>query len=119
MFVCPECGASELRATTCPHDGTPLRDGGEDPLLGSMIGSYRVTRVVGSGGMGCVYQAVNPAIGSRVAIKVIAGQGWNETTAVERFFAEARTVNFVRHEHIVKVLDLGWLPDGRPYSVME
>jgi serine/threonine protein kinase len=119
MFVCPECGATELHPATCPHDGTPLRDGGEDPLLGSMIGSYRVARVLGSGGMGCVYRAVNPAIGSRVAIKVISGRGLYEDAAVERFFAEARTVNLVRHEHIVKVLDLGWLPDGRPYSVME
>src|SRR6185503_20147330 len=38
---------------------------------------------------------------------------------VDRFFAEAKAVNLIRHENIVNVLDLATLPDGRPYIIME
>ena len=119
MWVCPECGATEPAPAFCPRDGSQLVDGGTDPLLGSAVGHYRLASVVGKGGMGVVYKGVNPNLGSKVAIKVISDEGWRDRVAVERFFAEARTVNLIRHENIVKVLDLGWLPDGRPHIVME
>jgi serine/threonine protein kinase len=69
--------------------------------------------------MGQVYKGVHPAIGSRVAIKVLSGDLARHASLVERFFSEARAVNVIRHENIVNVLDLAWLPDGRPYIVME
>src|SRR5512143_231028 len=81
-----------------------------------MVGSYRVTRLLGQGGMGKVYKAVQPSIGARVAIKVLSNA---EPELVDRFFAEARAVNLIRHEQIVNVLDLSYLPDRRPYIVME
>jgi serine/threonine-protein kinase len=90
-----------------------------DPLIGQTIGSFRVEKIVGEGGMGRVYLAMQPTIGSRVAIKVLAGFAAQSELAVERFFAEARAVNLIRHEGIVDVLDLGKLEDGRPYIVME
>ena len=42
MFVCPECGAPQPVQGHCPADGTPP---GEDVLLGTMIGAYRVARL--------------------------------------------------------------------------
>src|ERR1041384_86598 len=69
--------------------------------------------------MGRVYLAVHPAIGSRVAIKILSDQCARNPELLERFFAEARAVNLVRHESIVSVLDLAQLPDGRPFIVME
>src|SRR5688500_6402401 len=69
--------------------------------------------------MGRVYLAVQPAIGSRVAIKVLSPECSRDRALVDRFFAEARAVNLIRHESIVSVLDLQWLADGRPYIVME
>ena len=87
-------------------------------MLGLTVGSYRVAQLIGRGGMGRVYLGVQPQIGAKVAIKVLlAGDG--DGRRVERFFAEARAVNLVRHEHIVDVLDLGTLADGAPYMVME
>ncbi|NVB82699.1 MAG: protein kinase [Kofleriaceae bacterium] len=90
-----------------------------DPLLGTTIERYRLERVLGEGGMGRVYLAVQPAIGSRVAIKVLSEECSRNAELLERFFAEARAVNLIRHENIVSVLDLAQLPDGRPFIIME
>ena len=103
-------------AGSCGHDGTALTQF-TDELLGTTIGTWRITRILGEGGMGRVYKAVQPSIGSRVAIKVITGQPTPDL--VDRFFAEARAVNLIRHEQIVNVLSLDRLPDGKPYIVME
>ncbi len=103
----------------CHTDGTQLAAIGEDLLLGTTIGAYRVARLLGIGGMGRVYKGVHPTIGSRVAIKVLSRECSDRRDLVERFFAEAKAVNLIRHESIVDVLDLAHLPDGRPYLVME
>jgi serine/threonine protein kinase len=92
---------------------------GGDALLGTTIGSWRVARLLGSGGMGRVYVAVQPAIGARVAIKVLRDASASDSAVVERFFQEARAVNVVKHEAIVDIIDLGRLADGAPYIVME
>ncbi len=102
----------------CPRDNVAIEPA-DDPLLGQQISSYRVTRLLGAGGMGRVYKAVQPSIGARVAIKVLAVEGNTDPSLVDRFFAEARAVNVIRHEQIVNILDLARLPDGRPYIVME
>src|SRR5712672_2772764 len=119
MFVCPECGLTQPAPGPCPADRTPLAPIAEDVLLGTMIGAYRVARLLGIGGMGRVYKGVQPTIGSRVAIKVLSRECSDRRDVVERFFSEARAVNLIRHESIVNVLDLATLPDGRPYIVME
>ncbi len=91
----------------------------EDALIGTTVGRYRLDRVLGAGGMSKVYLGVQPEIGSRVAVKVLSDQCAENPELLERFFAEARAVNLIRHEHIASVLDLARLPDGRPYIVME
>ena len=94
---------------------------GDDPLIGSEVGRYRVTRLLGRGGMGRVYLATQPAIGSRVAIKILSRGVTPQRPehASARFFDEARAVNLIHHEHIVDILDFGYLSDGRPFIVME
>jgi serine/threonine protein kinase len=119
MFVCSECGSSQPVAGRCAADGTALSPIGEDVLLGTTIGVYRVARLLGIGGMGRVYKGVHPTIGSRVAIKVLSRECSDRRDLVDRFFAEAKAVNLIRHEGIVNVLDLAMLPDGRPYIIME
>ena len=119
MFVCPVCATTYQVDTACPHDGARTLDAASDPLLGTTIGSYRIAVKVGAGGMGTVYRAVHPTIGSRVAIKVLSHDSARDSEAVNRFFEEARTVNLIRHHNIVNILDVARLPDGRPYIVME
>src|SRR5690242_5111020 len=119
MFVCPECGHAQPQPGACTSDGTQLQPRGDDLLVGTTVGAYRVARLLGVGGMGRVYKGVQPQIGSRVAIKVLSRECADRPELVERFFSEARAVNLIRHEAIVNVLDLASLPDGRPYIIME
>ena len=90
-----------------------------DPLVGALIGRYRVERLLGRGGMGRVYLGIHTEIGSRVAIKVLSEELADSADLLERFFAEARTVNLIHHENIIAVIDLDRMANGRPYIVME
>jgi len=90
-----------------------------DPLVGSTVGSFRVVRLLGRGGMGSVYLAEHPAIGSRVAIKFLHESMSASAELVGRFYDEARAVNLVGHENIVGIYDLGLLHSGRYFIVME
>ena len=92
---------------------------GRDPLLGARIdGRYRIRAVHGRGGMGVVYSAVHEDLRRDVAVKVLDKSWATDRTAIERFLQEARTASGLSHGNIVDVLDLGRLPDGRPYLVM-
>jgi eukaryotic-like serine/threonine-protein kinase len=80
---------------------------------------YRIVRMIGEGGMGAVYEGENVLIGRRVAIKVLhAAMALNPET-VERFQREARAAGRIGNDHILEVLDLGTLPDGDRYMVLE
>jgi serine/threonine protein kinase len=93
--------------------------GSRDELIGRAIGSYRITRLLGEGGMGAVYLAEHPAIGSRVAIKFLHPRYAADKKIVDRFFNEARAVNVIGHDNILKILDLDVTQDNRHYFVME
>ena len=73
----------------------------KDPLLGSELGRYRITRAIGEGGMGRVYEAIQAESGAVVAIKVIAERFATDASLVERFFAEARAANLIAHENTI------------------
>lgn len=120
MRDCLECGASWPEGTqTCPSDGSVLVAEGADPYLGQAVGSYVVTRCLGRGGMGAVYEAHHPTIGSRVAVKFLHRRYASDQGIVDRFFNEARAVNVIGHDNIVTVSDFDRMPDGSPYFIME
>jgi len=119
--TCPDChNTYDDEVLHCPEDGRGLADVPvTDDILGRSIGSYRVDRLLGKGGMGSVYMGVHPAIGSRVAIKFLHPQFSHDDKIVERFFNEARAVNVIGHDNILKILDLNVTEDHRHYFVME
>ncbi len=82
-------------------------------------GKYRILRMIGEGGMGAVYEGENVRIHRKVAIKVLhAGIASNEE-AMRRFEREAQAAGHIGNDHILEVLDLGELPEGDRYMVME
>ncbi len=82
-------------------------------------GKYRIVRLLGEGGMGVVFEGENTRIHRRVAIKVLHAAVAATTDAVQRFEREAQAAGRIGSEHIVGVLDLGELPTGERYMVME
>ncbi len=83
------------------------------------VGPYRLVRLLGKGGMGAVYEAIQEPIERRVAIKILHGRYAQEPEIATRFFNEARAVNLVDHPGIVQISDYGQLPSGVAFLVME
>jgi serine/threonine-protein kinase len=90
------------------------------PQAGEVLeGKYRVEQLLGEGGMGAVAKAIHMLRRAPVAIKfmspaVLALQG-----AVERFVNEGVAASQIDSDHVVKVFDVGRMPSGAPYLVME
>ena len=88
-------------------------------LRGRTLGHYRLTQLLGSGGMGTVYLAEQTTIGARVAVKVLHPGLAQDIRLRARFYAEARTVNLIGHPNIVRIFDISESEDGLHYFVME
>src|SRR6185312_8925090 len=91
----------------------------KDPLIGLVVGSFRLVRKLGGGGMGTVYMGEHTLIGSKVAVKFLHEHFASNEALVQRFLAEARAVNLIGHENIINIFDMNVLPPRRHYLVME
>lgn len=80
---------------------------------------YRVERLLGAGGMGVVVEATHVDLERKVAVKLIRAELAKEPSVTERLKLEARAAAKIQSEHVGKVLDVGTLPSGAPYIVME
>jgi eukaryotic-like serine/threonine-protein kinase len=87
--------------------------------VGQTVGNYTVTAKLGEGGMGTVFLAEHPVIGSRVALKAIHPEYARSPEVVSRFVNEARAVNQIGHDHIIDIHDFGTTPAGDFYFIME
>ncbi|MAC25838.1 MAG: hypothetical protein CMH59_05070, partial [Myxococcales bacterium] len=91
-----------------------------DSLVGTVLdGRYRVRRLLGRGGMGAVWEAEQLRLGRTVALKTLHSSLAGRPDVVERFRREAMAAASVGSPHIVDVYDLGVLPRGAPFMVME
>ncbi|NMO23165.1 serine/threonine protein kinase [Pyxidicoccus fallax] len=146
-MICETCGLSVPPDTAvCPRDGTVVLSsfhvpggareepkvvvhassetvaadaGVRDPLIGLRLGEYELRSRIGVGGMGLVYEGIQPLIGKRVAVKVLRPELAHSSEQVERLLAEARAVNAIRHRGIIDIFGFGQVPDGRQYIIME
>jgi eukaryotic-like serine/threonine-protein kinase len=82
------------------------------------IGKYEVMEVLGRGGMGVVYRAIDKHIGREVAIKTLTQGVAGDPEMLARFYEEGRKTGRLNHPHIVTVYDLGE-DNGVPFIVME
>ena len=89
----------------------------DDPLLGQMLGAYRVDALIGEGGMGKVYRAEQASLGRMVCLKTLLPGLSNDVSVVRRFEQEARAASALHHPNIVSVLDFGRSEDGILYIV--
>jgi serine/threonine protein kinase len=107
----PESGSDDLKETM-----TFLRPSERSGSLGR-IGHYEVLEVLGRGGFGIVFRALDETLQRVVAVKVMAPHLAVASPARKRFLREARSSARVRHEHIVQVYAVE--EDPIPYLVME
>jgi TolB-like protein/Tfp pilus assembly protein PilF/tRNA A-37 threonylcarbamoyl transferase component Bud32 len=92
----------------------------EDPMIGRRLGSYRIEREIGRGGMGAVYEAsrADNEFNKRAAIKLVK-RGMDTDFILRRFRKERQILAALDHPHIAGLLDGGTTDDGLPYFVME
>ncbi len=97
----------------------------EDPFVmpfsvGEVVaGKYEVTALIGTGGVGFVVSAIHLGLGESVALKFLRSEFTDHAEAVSRFTTEARANFKIKSPHVVRVLDVGALPSGAPFMVME
>ena len=88
-------------------------------MIGTILGNYKITAQIGSGGMGIVYVAEHVLLGKQAAVKVLKPERCESPEIVERFFNEARAASMVKDPGIPEIFDYGRLPEGNAYLVME
>src|SRR5262245_27954454 len=93
----------------------------EDPLISrrSSVGNFRLTKLLGTGGMGSVYLGEHLEVGKKVAIKVLRPDLALDRDSTARFLSEARVVIKLKHPSIVDVYDGGTLPGIGHFLTME
>ncbi len=93
----------------------------QDPNIGRDLldGQFQILQKIGSGGMGSVYKAAQPAMNRMVAVKILHPKLTNRKDLVSRFRREARAMSHLTHPNTVKVFLYGDLDDGSLYIVME
>ena len=111
-----------------PEDASTIKDsremvsgGQKDPMIGLTVGQYTIKRVIGSGGMGTVYEAMQQSPRRTVALKMLK-QGIASRSALKRFEYEAQTLGRLRNENIAQIYEAGTWDDGtgaRPFFAME
>lgn len=120
---CSHCGTPHgLAARFCPIKGVHLDARLHEAKLdvirpGTILGGkYRIVEVIGSGGMGTVFEAISLPLQRPVAVKVVSQHA--SADATERLLREVRILTKLQHPNICDVYDVGSLADGTPYLVL-
>ncbi len=100
------------------RQGSPIPAPGADPGERGHLGQYPILRTIGRGGMGVVYEAIEPTLGRRVALKVLHAAVSLDERARRRFELEAQATALLHHPHIVPIHGVGQV-EGVPYAVMQ
>jgi serine/threonine-protein kinase len=127
ILWCPHCRQPHrLGERFCVATGKPLdqhlhrQDGAvrrTDPIIGTILdGRYEILRRIGAGGMGEVFEARNRLLKRSVAIKSVTRAG---REAYSRLRREAEVIASIHHPNICDVYDVGTMPSGSPYVVLE
>ncbi|MFT3921748.1 MAG: protein kinase [Myxococcales bacterium] len=121
MAQCANCASDNPEgASFCRQCGGELPH--QDPLLGQeVLGRYRVSRLIGEGGMGRVYEA-EQRVGTttrRVAVKTLRPQLSADPQLARRFFREAETLVRLSHPNLIQFFDFGEVQNGMLAMVME
>ena len=117
-IACRKCGAHldvshmpSFSAVVCPQCGL-------QQMVPALLGTFLLLDLLGVGGMGAVYKALDQALGRYVAIKVMKKAMGNDPQFVDNFLREARAAAAINHRNVVQIYSCGQ-EKGQPYIVME
>lgn len=121
--VCPTCSERfDLSVRQCPEDGARLLvvTDADESLVGQCLdGRFTIVRMLGAGGFGAVYRAIQHPIEREVAIKVLKAEHASKMEQVTRFFTEAKAISRLRNPHTIQLHDFGQTDDGTLYMAIE
>jgi serine/threonine-protein kinase len=90
------------------------------PAPGAVLnGRIKIVRTLDAGGMGEIFEGIDTLTQSRVAVKAIHSGRSSDVATLQRFLTEARAAAAVRHDAIVRTLDVDVTPTGSLFHVME
>lgn len=105
--------------TMMPEELTLERLGPEFRKGSRLLDKFIVVRLLGAGGMGAVVEVQHAHLGGLFAMKVMLPSAMRQQKAIDRFMQEARAASTLKSEHVARVTDVGTLPSGLPFMVME
>lgn len=115
---CPACGTSIDMAgvavfseVACPSCGAEMR-------ARTAFNNFRIVELLGQGGMGAVYRAVDTNLNREVALKVLKISVAENPEEAEKLALEARTTAAINHPHVIRIYDFGQA-QGQFYIAME
>jgi len=124
--ICPQCNErmESRRCANCNVDTARLTAlASEDDthkLIGQTIADrYRISGVLGRGGMGTVYRGIQIGIDRPVAVKVMSREISTDLESIKRFQREAKLTSRLTHPNTIRVYDFGMTDDDHLYLVME
>ena len=121
--ICPRCTRTYgADFDCCPEDGQRLMvlSRADDDRVGQVLEDrFTLVGVLGSGGMGAVYRAIQHSTEREVAIKILHASATRDPAAVRRFLREAKTTSRLEHPNIITIFDFGQTDQGELYLAME
>lgn len=99
-----ETSAMRIAAKNLAEDDTILYDA---YFLGKTIGTYKIEKLIGAGGMGEVYLATDEKLNRKVALKILPPEYTSHDERLKRFQLEARAISILNHPNIVTIYDVG------------
>ncbi len=118
FVTCVQCHA-ELETEGLPTFSTIIcPQCGVEAVVHGQLGNFTLTRMLGSGGMGAVYEAVDKVLHRAVAIKVMNKRLGENKEFLDNFLREAQATAHINHPSVVQIYSFGQ-ENGMPYIVME
>ena len=120
MRTCSKCGRTVAGALhRCPDDAALLVSADDMARVGSRIGNYEITGVIGEDETGVLYAGRQGAKAGLVALKILHEHCACRKELVEQLASEIRATRPIRHRNVVDFANLGVTPDGTVFLEME